>query len=174
MNEPGVAVVSEDDGFVFGEEGVEIRIAQAVRMFGAWLQGHDVDDIDDAHFELRTMVSQHFDGGECFECRNISGASHDDVGFVAVVVAGPWPDAQAGRAMFDGRIHVEPLGRGLFAGDDHVDVMTAAQTMVCDRKKGVCIRREIDTDDLGLFVHDVVDETRILMTEAVMVLTPYV
>lgn len=102
MNEPRVAVISEDDRFVFGEERVEICIAEAVRMFGTWLQRHDVDDVDDADFESRAMLPQDFDGGEGFEGWNVSSTGHDDVWFVAVVIASPWPDAEASGAMFDG------------------------------------------------------------------------
>ena len=58
-------------------------------MFGAGLQGHNIDDINDANFEARTMLPQHLDRSEGFERWDISGASHDDVGFVAIVIAGP-------------------------------------------------------------------------------------
>ena len=64
------------------------------------------------------------------------------------------------------------MRRGLFAGDDHIDVIAAAQAVVGDREQAVGIGRQIDADDLGFFVHDVIDEAGILMREAVVVLPP--
>ena len=50
VDQPGISVEREDDRFVFGEELVEIRVAQSVRMFALRLQFHQVDDVDDADF----------------------------------------------------------------------------------------------------------------------------
>ena len=44
--------------------------------------------------------------------------------------------------------------------------------MVSYTKKRVCIRRQIDADDLRLLVYDMVNKTRVLVTEPVMVLPP--
>ena len=74
--------------------------------------------------------------------------------------------------MFDGGVHVEPLWRRLFAGDDDVHVITTAQAVVGDREKRVRVRRQIDTHDFRLLVHDMVNEAGVLMAEAVVVLTP--
>ncbi len=52
VDEPGVAVEGEDDGLVFGEEDVEVGVGEAVGMFGAGLEFHEIDDVDDADFEL--------------------------------------------------------------------------------------------------------------------------
>jgi hypothetical protein len=60
----------------------------------------------------------------------------------------------------------------VLARDHEVDVMTAAQAVIHYRQQAVCIRRKINTHDLGLLVHDVVDETGILVGEAVVVLAP--
>ena len=67
---------------------------------------------------------------------------------------------------------VEPLGGGMFAGDDDVDVMAAAQAVVHDGEQAIGIGRKIDADDLGFFVDDVVDEAGVLMGEAVVILPP--
>jgi hypothetical protein len=50
--------------------------------------------------------------------------------------------------------------------------MTAAQAVVDHRQKAVRVRRQVNTHDLGLFVHDVADKAGILMGEAVMILAP--
>ena len=72
----------------------------------------------------------------------------------------------------DGVVHVEPLQRRLLAGDDHVDVLPAAQAVVGHRQQRVGVRRQVDPDDVGLLVHHVVDEARVLVGEAVVVLPP--
>ena len=77
-----------------------------------------------------------------------------------------------GGAVLDGRVHVEPLQRGLLAGDDDVDVVAAAQAVVGHREQRVGVRRQIDADDLGLLVDHVIDEARVLVAEAVVVLPP--
>ena len=66
----------------------------------------------------------------------------------------------------------EEVERRLLAGDDDVDVVPAAQAVVGDREQAVCVRRQVDADDLGLLVHDVVDEARVLVREAVVILPP--
>jgi hypothetical protein len=75
--------------------------------------------------------------------------------------------------MLHGRIHVEILQRGLFAGDNDVDVIAAPQTVVCDGEQRVGIRRQIDADDFGLLVDDVIDKARVLVAEAVVILPPH-
>ena len=67
---------------------------------------------------------------------------------------------------------VSQFGRGLLAGHDDVDVVAAAQAVVRDREHRVGVRRQVDADDLGLLVDHVVDEARVLMGEAVVVLAP--
>jgi len=69
-------------------------------------------------------------------------------------------------------VHRQVVQGGLLAGNDHVHVVTAAQAVVGDREERVCIGRQVDADDLGLLVDDVVDEARVLVREAVVVLAP--
>ena len=85
-----------------------------------------------------------------------------------LVAAVPAPAVQWRTAELD----VEPLPFRLFAGDDHVDVVAAAQTVVGDRQQAVCIGRQIDAHDIGFLVGDVIDEAGILVGEAVVVLAP--
>src|SRR5205085_6468999 len=67
---------------------------------------------------------------------------------------------------------VEILQRRLLAGDDDVDVVATAQAMVCDREQRVRVGRQIDADDLGLLIDDVVYEAGVLMAKAVVILSP--
>ena len=61
---------------------------------------------------------------------------------------------------------------GLLAGHDHVDVVAAPQAVVGDAQQRVGVRRQVDADHLGLLVDHVVDEARVLVAEAVVVLPP--
>ena len=67
---------------------------------------------------------------------------------------------------------VNHCGARLLAGDDEVDVVPAAQAVISDRQQAIGVRRQIDADDLGLLVDDMVDETGVLMAEAVVILPP--
>ena len=58
VNQPRVAVKGENDGFVFGEQRVEIRVGESVRMFFFGLQFHQVDDVDNADFEVGKFLPQ--------------------------------------------------------------------------------------------------------------------
>jgi hypothetical protein len=71
-------------------------------------------------------------------------------------------------------LHRQVVKGGLLARHDEVHVVAAAQAVIGDREQGVRVGREVDADDLGLLVHDVVDEARILVGEAVVVLSPHV
>ncbi len=74
--------------------------------------------------------------------------------------------------MLDRGIHIQILERGLLAGDNHVNVVAAAQAMVGDGQQAVCIGRKIDAHDAGFLVDYHVDKARILMAEAVVILPP--
>src|SRR5262249_10912331 len=103
------------------------------------------------------------DGRKGLERRYVAAASHDDVRLATLVVRGPRPDAQPFGAVFDGLLHRQPLRRRLLARDHNVYVVTATQAVVGDGKQAVAIGRQVNADDLGLFVDHVVDETGILM-----------
>jgi len=75
--------------------------------------------------------------------------------------------------VLDRLIHSQPVEFRLLACDDDVDVVAAAQAVVADRQQRVSIRK-VDADDFRLLVHDVVDEARVLMREAVVILAPNV
>ena len=74
--------------------------------------------------------------------------------------------------MFDRLVHRQPLRSRLFARDDDVHIVTAAQTVIGDRQQRVGIRRQIDANDLRFLVHDVVDEAGVLVAEPVVILPP--
>src|SRR6516162_2977494 len=103
---------------------------------------------------------------------HVAAAGHHHIRLTASVIAGPFPDADAGGAVFDRLIHRQPNWGRLLARDDKVHVVAAAETVVCYAEEAVGVRREIDADNLGLFIDHMVDEPRVLVTEAVVVLPP--
>ena len=148
------------------------HVAQAVRMLALRLQPHQVDHVDHPDFQFGQMLAHDGDGGQRLQRGHVAAAGHDHVGRDVLVVAGPRPDADALGAMLDGGVHRQPLRRRVFARDHDVDVMAAAQAVVHHRQQAVGIRRKVNAHDLGLLVHDVVDETGILVREAVVILAP--
>jgi hypothetical protein len=115
--------------------------------------------------------------GSCVGTRSrghVAGAGEHDIGLRTSVARGPIPNSDPARAVRDRLVHRQEVQRGLLAGDDHVDVVAAAQAVVSDREQAVAVGREVDPDDLRLLVDDVVDEARVLVREPVVVLAPHV
>ena len=143
-------------------------------MLGRWLNGHQIDDIHHANPDVREMLPQKIDRRQCFERGDVARTDHHRIGFSPVVGTCPLPNADPSCAMFDGRIYVEPLQCGLLAGDDHIDIMSAPQTVICDRKQAIGVRWQINANNISLLIHDMVDKAGVLMSEPVVILPPYV
>ena len=111
-------------------------------------------------------------GGQGLQGRHVTAAGHHDIGLAAPVVAGPLPDAESRLAVLDRLVDRQPLWGGLLAGDYDIDVVPAAQAMVSDREQAVGVGRQVDPDDFGFLVSDMVDKAGILMAETVVVLAP--
>ena len=67
---------------------------------------------------------------------------------------------------------VQPLGHRALARDDDVHVVAAAEAVVEDRQQAVRVGRQVDADDAGFLVDDVVEEAGVLVGEAVVILLP--
>ena len=104
----------------------------------------------------------------------VPAAGQHHVRFGAPIVAGPFPDADALAAVHLGLVDVQPLWHRALAGDDHVDVVAAAQAVVSHRQQRVGVGRQVHPDDVGFLVHHMVEEAWILVGEAVVVLLPHV
>src|ERR1700722_127116 len=101
-------------------------------MFALRLQSHEVNYIDHPDFKIGQMFPHDGNRSESFQRWHVATAGHDHVGSSVLVVTGPLPDTDAFRAMRDGSFHCQPLWRWMFARDDDVDIMAAAQAMVHD------------------------------------------
>ena len=88
VNEPGIAVVGEHDGPVFGEQPLELVIGHAVRVVGMGLQTHEVDDVDHTDLEARHILTQDGGRGDGLESRHVAAAGEHHVGFAAPVASG--------------------------------------------------------------------------------------
>jgi hypothetical protein len=118
------------------------------------------------------VLSQQLDGRQRLEGGHVARAGHHHVGLPAAIIAGPLPDADPGLAVHNRRVHVQELGLRLFPGDDHVDEVARAQAPVRNTQKRVGVGGQEDADGVGLLVDHVIDEARVLVAEAVVVLTP--
>src|SRR5205814_10184668 len=94
MNEPRIAVKGEDNRLVRREERVEFVVGQTMRMLARRLQLHQIDNIDDADFQLGRVLSKEVDGSERLQGRHVAATGHHDIGFAALVIAGPLPDPE--------------------------------------------------------------------------------
>ena len=74
MNQPWISVIGKDDGLVFCEKYIEILITQSMRVLALRLQGHQIDNIDNAYFKARELLSKQLDSGKGLERRDIARA----------------------------------------------------------------------------------------------------
>jgi len=138
-------------------------------------RGNELEEIDNIHktdLERREELAEESGGGEGFVGWDVAAGGHDDVGLDALIVAGPVPDSDTLGAVLDGIFHVEELQVVLLVGDNNVDVVSATEAVVGYGKETVSIGWEVDSDDFGRFVGHDIEETGILVSEAVVVLTP--
>ena len=56
VDQPWITMKGENDRLIFGEELVEIRVAQPMGVLFPGLELHEVDDIDDTDFQVRQTL----------------------------------------------------------------------------------------------------------------------
>lgn len=172
VDHPGVAVEVEDNRLVFREQADPLLVVQSVRVLSRADELKEVNNVDDADLELGEVSQKEIDGSQHLVCADITARRHDDVGLLASVGTELWPGADSLGAVGDGLIHGKVLQVLLLVGYDRIDVVGGGQAMIHDRKKTVAIWGEIDTDHLGALVRKNIQETRILMSEAIVILPP--
>ncbi|CRK12876.1 hypothetical protein BN1723_009833, partial [Verticillium longisporum] len=167
-----VGVEVEYDGDVVGEEGGPLGVGEAVGVVGVVDELEEVDDVDAADLEVGEVRHQQVDGGERLVGRDVAARGHDDVGLGAGVGAELRPDADALGAVLDGLVHGQVLQVVLLVGDDDVDVVGRGEAVVHDGQQAVAVGRQVDAHHVGRLVDDRVEEARVLVGEAVVVLAP--
>ena len=136
------------------------------------LQRHEVNNVDDTNFDLRDHGTQNFHRSERFDRRDIPRTRHHHIG-ISTVITRPLPHAQSFRAVLSRLFHGEPLRLGLLSGNDQVHIVTTAHTVIGYGEKRVGIWRKVDANDFRLFVDQMIDESRILVTEPIVILPPH-
>ena len=173
VDEPRVAVVGEDHRPVLGEDGVVLAVAESVRMLTLALETHQVDHVDDPDAQPGHALTDDGCRGEHLQRRDITRRCEDDVRFlIRPLVPCPFQDAQPPRAVFDRLRHRQPVRRRLLAGNDDVDIVHRTQTVIVGRQERVGVEGQVDAHHIRLLVHHVVDESRVLVRQPVVILTP--
>ncbi len=102
-------MIGKDDRLISSKEGVKILVRETVRMLLFRLKGHQVNNIDNPHLQVRGVFTKDLHGGQGLEGRGVSCADHDYIRFCTFIIAGPFPYPDAGSAVFYGFIHVQIL-----------------------------------------------------------------
>ena len=103
---------------------------------------------------------------------NITGGSDHQVRLDTLVVTRPVPEPDTLRAVRDGVVHGEVLQVVLFVGNDDVNVVHTAETVIGDGKQAIDIRGKVDAGYVSALIADDINEARILVSKPVVVLTP--
>ena len=118
------------------------------------------------------MLAQNGNSGQNLQRGCVSATDHHNVRLTALVVAGPRPDTNPFGTMHDRGIHVQPLGQRMLSRNHYIHIVSAAQTVIKYRQQAVGVGRKVNAHNIGLLVDDVVQESRILVREAVVILLP--
>src|SRR5262249_14069586 len=172
VNQIRIAVEVEDDGLVGGKQRVVIRVRKSVGMVLARLELEKIHHVDKTDLDVGKLLAKQYGRSQCLLSRDVSGSTHHDVRFGSVVVTGPIPDAKSLSAMFNRLIHIQVLKVQLLIGNDHIDVVLALQAVVGDREQAVGVGRQVDARHCGTLIQHHVEETRVLVGKAVVVLAP--
>lgn len=172
MDQPGIGVEVKENGFVICEDGAEFVVGETMRMRPFGHQFEEADDVYKADFQEGEMFAKEGCGGKGFVRRHVAARRHYDVGFAVLVVGSPVPDSKALCAVGDCLLHVEVLEVFLLVGDDDVDIVRAAETVIHYGEQTIAVWREVNADYFRTFVCNNVEEAGVLMREAVMVLSP--
>src|SRR5664280_2840364 len=105
MDQPGVPMKAKDNKPVFREERIVIRFGEPMRVLGLRLQFHEIDDINYPDFQAGQMLAKDRNGSQYLQRRRVSATGHDHIRLGALVVAGPLPDTDSFRAMYDRLFH---------------------------------------------------------------------
>ncbi len=133
-------------------------------MLARVLQPHQVDHVDEADAERRHLPGQKSHSSKRFEGRYVARRRHDHIDLLTLLLGtGPVPDADSACSVFARFLDREKGGGRLLSGDDHVDIVTARQTVLSSDQQGVGIRWQVHPHHGCTLVHDVIEKAGILM-----------
>ena len=174
VNGPTITVVGKDDWSGLGEERFKGEIVHAMRMLVGAGDNREVDNVDQANFDFRNVLVEEPSGSDCFQGGNVADAGEDHIGIAGFFVAGKGPARSTAGTMLDGFVHIEPLELLLLAASDEVDVIAAPQAMIHHVYQSVRVGRVVDADHVTAASEGIVDETRGLMAESIVIVAPAV
>ncbi len=130
MDQPGIRKKGKNGGFIRCKEGIEHLVGQAMRMLALRLKVHEIHHILHSNFQIGNLFAQKVHRSQCLKGGYITGAGHDHIGFSPFIVAGPIPNSDTSRTVLYGRIHLQILQRGLFAGHKDIDTISTSETFI--------------------------------------------
>src|SRR3981189_212270 len=120
VNQRSIRMEIEDDRLIGGKQGIEVPVGKPMWMFGFRHKPEKVNDVDKPYLEIRKALLQNRDRRQRLHGCNIAGASHYNVGVLAIVSGCPVPNTDALGAMRLGVSHAQVLQVFLLIGDDRV------------------------------------------------------
>jgi len=172
VDQPRVGVEVENNRLVIGKDGIVLGVGQTVWMIAIGLQLEQVDDIDEANLQLGKMLTKKGSSSKRFLRASVTATCHDDIRLCTCIVGGPRPNTKTLATVGDGVFHVEELKVVLLVGNNDVDVVDRLEAVVHGAEQSVGIRWEVDASDLWGLVANNIKETRVLVSETVVVLSP--
>lgn len=164
-------MVVEMHGALRREQARELLPRQAMRVRGRRLEDHQIRDVDDAHAQGRTPLPQERGRRHHFEGELAADPHEDHVGREPGVGAAELPDGAAGSAVRRGFGGGEEDGLRLLGADHEVGVVGGVQAVGDGGEEGVGVGGEVDAGGLRLEVEHGADEGRVLVGEAVVLLS---
>ena len=166
----------EDHRSIRGEQAVEVAIAEAMGVLAGLGEGKQFDHVEHPNFEAGDRQAQDLHSCQGLFGGDVASAGHDD-GWVfrvavAVIVAGPAPQANPLGHMGARLLEREVLEMGLFVANDDVADVGFHQGLLGNGQQAVGVGGQIDPHHVAALVAGQVNEARILVGETVVVLSP--
>lgn len=170
-----IGVVGEQNRFVGGEELGEVFVRHGLVVVLRGLQLQEVNNVDD--LELDAFLVQGIGSSHDLPKSGHACGGEDNLDLVvALGVGSPLPLGGAGLELGTSLVEGNPGRSRLLAGEDRVDLVGGLEALLGDREQHVGVGREVDVRHV-VVVERLVDQdggdTRVLMREAVVVLTPH-
>mmetsp|Transcript_12551 Transcript_12551/g.23547 ORF Transcript_12551/g.23547 Transcript_12551/m.23547 type:complete len:219 (-) Transcript_12551:1840-2496(-) len=134
------SVECENDGFFSGENTVKMVVRQSVRVQRLGNKLHEIHNIYESDLETRDALSHNTCCCQCFQCWNITCASHDNVRFTPFIVRCPIPNTKTSSTVTTCFLHSQPLRGWVLSTYNNVNLMASAEAVVEHGKKTVGIR----------------------------------
>ena len=130
VNQPWITVKIKNDRPVHSKKTVEVTIGEAVLMLGMGFKLENIDHIDEADFKVREIFPEEGSCRQGFHGGYVARAGDHHVRSVSLIATGPRPDTYALGAVSDCIIHRQVLQVRLPVGNNDIDVIGTAETVI--------------------------------------------